>query len=131
MISRNTSSMHNLRSRSSGMGIIGILVSLLAIVSVITLTLKLGPHYIDWRTMQSVFTGLERQSVHEMNKDQIREAIAKGFRINGLRDFDQRALVTIEVEAAYTDLLVSYERREHIALNADVVLTFSQTFRYP
>lgn len=131
MISRNTPTMRNPKSRSGGMSIIGIVLSLVAIVAIITLTLRLGPHYIDWRTMQSVFTGLERQPVHEMSKNQIREAIAKGFRINGLRDFDQRALLTIEAEKEYTNLLVSYEKREHIVMNVDVVLTFSQTFRYP
>jgi hypothetical protein len=131
MISRNTSNMHNLKSRSGGMTVIGVVLLLVAIVSIVTLTLRLGPHYIDWRTMQSVFDGLKRQPVHEMSKNQIREAIAKGFRINSLRDFDQRSLVTIEAEKDHTDLLVSYERREHIFMNIDVVLTFSATFRYP
>jgi hypothetical protein len=130
MISRKTAAMHNLRSRSAGMSLIGVMLSLLAVVSIVTLSLRLGPHYIDWRTMQSVFNGLERQGVHEMSKSQIREAIAKSFRINGLRDFDQRSLVTIEEEKEYTNLLVSYERREHILMNVDIVLTFSQTFRY-
>lgn len=131
MISRNTTTMRHLKSRSGGTSIMSVVLSLVAIVSVITLSLRLGPHYIDWRTMQSVFTGLERQPVQEMSKNQIREAIAKSFRINGLRDFDQRSLVTIEAEKEYTELLVHYERREHIVMNVDVVLTFSQTFRYP
>ena len=131
MNSHNTSLMSHPKARSGGMTIVSVVLWLVVIVSVITLSLRLGPHYIDWRTMQSVFAGLERQGVQEMSKNQIREAIAKGFRINGLRDFDQRSLVTIEVEKEHTDLLVSYERREHIVMNVDIVLTFSETFRYP
>ena len=131
MISRNTSNMYHPKSRSGGTSIMSVVSTLVVIVSIITLSLRLGPHYIDWRTMQSVFSGLERQPVQEMSKNQIREAIAKSFRINGLRDFDQRSLVTINAEKEFTELLVSYERREHIVMNVDVVLTFSQTFRYP
>lgn len=131
MNSHNIAAMSHPKARSGGMTVLSVMLWLVVIVSVITLSLRLGPHYIDWRTMQSVFAGLERQSVQDMSKEQIREAIAKGFRINGLRDFDQRSLVTIEVEKEYTDLLVSYERREHIVMNIDVVLTFSETFRYP
>ena len=131
MNSHKIAAMSHSKARSGGMTVVSVVLWLVVIVSVITLSLRLGPHYIDWRTMQSVFAGLERQPVHEMSKNQIREAIAKGFRINGLRDFDQRSLVTIEVEKDHTDLLVSYERREHILMNIDVVLTFSETFRYP
>jgi len=126
-----TSGLKSPKHRSTGLSITGIILSVVGLVAIITLLLRLGPHYIDWRTMQSVFTGLERQSVHEMSKNQIREAIAKGFRINGLRDFDQRNLVTIEAEKEFTTLSVSYEQREHIVYNVDIVLTFQESFQYP
>jgi hypothetical protein len=123
--------MTNLKKHSGGMTAIGAILGLAALVAVVTLSLRLGPHYIDWRTMQSVFEGLKRQPVHEMSKSEIREALAKGFRINSLRDFDQRNMIQIDVEKEYTTLTVSYEQREHIIMNVDVVLSFSETFRYP
>jgi len=123
--------MKSLKHRSTGLSVTGIILLLVGLVAVITLLLRLGPHYIDWRTMQSVFTGLERQPIHEMSKNQIREAIAKSFRINGLRDFDQRSLVAIDAEKEFTTVSVSYERREHIVYNIDIVLTFEQSFQYP
>lgn len=126
-----SSGMKSPKHRSTGLSIIGMILSLVGLVAVITLALRLGPHYIDWRTMQSVFTGLERQPIHEMSKNQIREAIAKSFRINSLRDFDQRSLVGIEAEKEFTTLNVSYEQREHIFYNVDIVLTFKESFQYP
>jgi hypothetical protein len=123
--------MRNPKHRSAGLGAIGIILVLMGLVAVITLFLRLGPHYMDWQTMQSVFTGLERQSVQEMSKSQIREAIGKAFRMNSLRDFDQRSLVTIEIEKESTILSVSYEQREHIVFNIDIVLAFEESFQYP
>lgn len=127
----NSRGLKSPKHHSTGLSVIGMILSLVGLVAVITLALRLGPHYIDWRTMQSVFAGLERQPIQEMSKNQIREAISKGFRINSLRDFDQRSLVDIEVEKESTILNVSYEQREHIFYNIDVVLTFKKSFQYP
>lgn len=127
----NRLEMTNLKKHSGGISAIGAILALAALVTVVTLSLRLGPHYIDWRTMQSVFEGLNRQPVHEMSKSQIREALAKGFRINSLRDFDLRNMVQIDVDKEFTTLTVTYEQREHIVMNVDVVLTFSESYRYP
>lgn len=131
MNSIKNSGMRSPKNRSSGLSMTGIILSLVGLVAVGTLSLRLGPHYMDWRTMQSVFASLERQPIQEMSKNQIREAIAKGFRINSLRDFDQRSMVVIEAEKEFTTLNVEYEQREHIVYNIDVVLTFKESFKYP
>lgn len=131
MISRQQSGFTSARSRNGGASILGIILGLTGLVVVITLALRLGPHYIDWRTMNTVFENLHRQPIQEMSKTQIREAVAKGFRINSLRDFDLRNILTIDVEKEKTILTVSYEQREHIAMNVDIVLSFSKSYQYP
>lgn len=119
------------RSRSRGASIVGIILGLTGLVVVVTLALRLGPHYIDWRTMETVFENLHRQPINEMSKSQIREAVAKGFRINSLRDFDLRKILEIDVQKDKTILKVHYEQREHIAMNVDIVLTFAESYQYP
>jgi len=114
-----------------GATLISILLVTAALMAVITLALKLGPHYIDWRTMQSVFDGLHRQPIQDMNPPAIREAVSKAFRVNGLRDFDLRKVMTIEEGKDSTTLTIAYEQREHILFNVDVVLTFAETYKYP
>jgi hypothetical protein len=114
-----------------GAGVISVVLIAGALMAGITLTLKLGPHYIDWRTMDSVFEGLHRQPIQDMSPSAIREAVAKGFRVNGLRDFDLRKILTITEGKDGTTLAVAYEQREHIMFNVDVVLTFAGTYKYP
>jgi len=119
------------RNRNGGASIVGLILGLTGLVVVITLALRLGPHYIDWRTMQTVFENLHRQPVNEMSKAQIREAVGKSFRINSLRDFDLKNILTIDVQKDKTILQVHYEQREHILMNVDMVLTFDESYQYP
>jgi hypothetical protein len=65
-----------------------------------------------------------------MKKEDIRKSLKKRFRVNYLRDFDLREIVTIDREKTETTLTVSYEKRETIVANVDAVLTFSEQYRY-
>ena len=107
----------------------GVMLGVSLMVGAVTLLLKLGPHYIDWQTMKSVFDSLP-QSVHTMSKDDIRESLKKRFRVNSLRDFDLKDILTIERGKTNTVLLVHYEVREPIVGNVDAVLTFSERYEY-
>ena len=117
-------------SRQRGLSGVGLLGGLLLGVAVVTLVLRLGPHYMSWRTMQTVFDQLPADQVHTMKKEDIRKSLTKRFRVNYLRDFDLREIVTIDREKTETTLTVSYEKREPIVANVDAVLTFSEQYRY-
>ena len=67
---------------------LGILVGLSGLVAVLTLVLKLGPHYIDFQTMKSIFNALPASQVHTMSKGDIYDALGKRFKVNSLRDFE-------------------------------------------
>lgn len=116
--------------KQRGASALGVLAGMIGLVAVITLLLKLGPHYIDWQTMRSVFGDLPAGKVHTMSKTEIRETLQKRFRVNSLRDFDLKEIVTIERQKAGTQLLVEYERRENIVANVDAVLTFSERYEF-
>ncbi len=113
-----------------GASAIGVLIGMSVLVAVITLVLRLGPHYLDWRTMKTVFESLPVSEVHSMSKKDIREVLRKQFRVNSLRDFDMDRIITIERNKTETVISVAYERREPIAANVDAVLTFSEQFRF-
>ncbi len=116
--------------KQRGAGALGMLAGLIGLVAVVSLTLKLGPHYIDWRTMQSVFSALPASQVHTMTKTEIRESLQKRFRVNNLRDFDLKEIVKIERQKAGTTVSVNYERREPLLANVDAVLTFSEQYQF-
>ena len=121
--------MHSAK-RQQGLSAVGAMGALLLAVALITLGLRLGPHYFDWQTMQSVFGDLPTTEIHRMSKEKIRESLSKRFRVNSLRDFDLREIVTIERQKTETTLIVNYEIREPIVANLDAVLTFSEQYQY-
>ena len=116
--------------KQGGASALGILVGVSVLVSVFTLILKLGPHYLDFRTMQSIFNGLPASQVHTMSKKDIYESLKKRFKVNSLRDFDVTEIVKIERQKTGTLVSVAYERRENIVANVDAVLTFSEQYQF-
>jgi hypothetical protein len=113
-----------------GLSAVGLLIGLAALAAALTLILRLGPHYIDWQTMKSVFGELPGTKVHTMQKEEIRESLQKRFRVNSLREFDLREILSIERQKGETTLVVEYERREPIVANVDVVLSFSERYQF-
>ena len=113
-----------------GLTAIGLLAGLVLLATTFTLILKLGPHYIDWQTMKSVISDLPQNQVHTMAKDEIRESLQKRFRVNSLRDFELKKILSIDRQKGETTLVIEYERREPIVANVDIVLSFSERYQY-
>lgn len=116
--------------RERGMTFLGVVALLVGVATVITLLMRLGPHYLDWTTMETILDDLARENVHQMSKADIRGSLAKRFRVNSLRGFDMREVIKIERNKVDTSLIVEYEKREPIVFNIDVVLRFSGQHRY-
>ena len=109
---------------------LAMVVGLSGLVAVLTLVLKLGPHYIDFQTMKSIFNALPAAQVHTMPKGEIYDALGKRFKVNSLRDFDVKDIVSIERQKTGTVVTVAYERRENIVANVDAVLSFSEQYQF-
>lgn len=116
--------------KQAGLSFFGWLLVIAVIASAVTLVLRLGPHYIDYYTIQTVMDGLPADRVHEMSRPEIREALEKRFKVNNIRDFAVSDVITVERQRDSTVLDLAYERREHLFFNVDVVLTFSEQYRY-
>ena len=116
--------------KQDGATMLTMLVGLSGLVAVLTLVLKLGPHYIDFQTMRSVFNALPETQVHTMSKGDIYDALKKRFKINNLRDFDVKDVVSIERQKTGTVVTVAYERRENIVANVDAVLSFNEQYNF-
>lgn len=118
------------RSRVRGLSAMGMLVVLVVVVGLVTVTLKLAPHYIDFYTVQSVVERLPPQEVRTMTRANLHEMLEKRFKINNLRDFAIRDIINLERSRESTVLEIKYERREHLFFNVDVVLTFHKRYEY-
>ena len=117
-------------SRQDGVSALGMVAGLAALVAVVVLMLRLGPHYIDFQTMRSVMEGLDGPQVHEMDKRAIFQTLEKRFKINNLRSFRVRDRVSIERDKTGTTVVVKYEVREPLVGNADIVLAFDEKYSY-
>jgi hypothetical protein len=118
------------RRKQAGMSAIAMICVLLVIVSALSLTLKIGPHYIDYRTIQSVVNTLPADQVHTMGRATILENLEKRFPLNNLYDFKVRDIIAVERDRDSTKVTIDYEKRENLFLNLDVVITFKKQYEY-
>lgn len=91
--------------------------------------LRIGPHYIDFRIVQSVMDRLPESEVHDMSRAKIREHFSKQFRVENFY-IAVRDMMKIERDRDQTVLIVDYEIREHLFYNVDFVLAFSEQRTY-
>ena len=113
-----------------GMSALGMVATIAAVVGFVILTLRLVPHYIDFRTLQVVMDDLPGPQIHQMDKREILDTLGKRFKINNLRAFRARDVVSIDRKKTDTTILVDYEIREPLLFNADIVLVFSESYSY-
>ena len=118
------------RSYQRGAGMVSWLAVAVALATVLTLGLRLGPHYLDFRTIQAVMDGLPTEDVHSMDNRSLRELLRRRFRINNIRNLDMREVVSFERTKKATDITVKYEVREHLIMNVDAVLSFDESYNY-
>jgi len=119
-----------LSAGQTGASLISVVCVLLVVASVVSLTLKLGPHYIDFRTIQSVINQLPPNEVNTMPRAAVFEAIEKRFPLNNLYDFKVRDIIQYERDRDATVLTVAYEKRENLFMNVDVVIKFDQKYEF-
>ncbi len=118
------------RSKQRGISVMGGLAGVVLIAAGVTTALRIGPHYIDFRTIQSIMEALPTAEVHEMDKGAIRELLRKRFRINNIRDFRVQDILSIERTKVSTVVVIDYEVRENLLFNADIVVMFEDQYEY-
>ena len=117
-------------SSQNGMSGVGLIATIAGVVVLVVMTLRLAPHYIDYQTMRTVMRDLSGPEIHKMEKRNIVESLQKRFKINNLRSFKVRDVVSIDRDKTGTSILISYEIREPLLFNADIVLVFNEQYSY-
>ena len=117
-------------TRQAGLSGYGIVAILVVVASLVTLSLRLGPHYLDFYTIQSLIEEMPANKVHTMGKNEIRESLAKRFTINNIRNINVRDAIRIERLKGSTTLTVGYEAREHVVYNVDAILNFEKSYTF-
>ena len=117
-------------SHQRGAGTVAWLSGAVVVIIIITLGLRLGPYYMDFRTLQAVMNGLPADDVHQMSNRSLRELLQKRFKINNIRNMTVREIIIFNRTKKLTEININYEVREHMLFNIDAVLTFDESYSY-
>jgi len=118
------SSMH----RQSGASALTILIMVLFFGSLLTLGIKLGPAYMDDKTISEAVESIrDTEGLSRMGPPQIRTLINKRLIVNNVRSL-QPEDITVEKKGDVALIKVEYEVRDNVFQNIDTVLHFKHEY---
>lgn len=119
-----------MKSKQGGASFLG-WIAIAAMVSVIGLiAARVGPAYVDYRTIITLIDALPADKVHVMSKAEIYDALQKRFLINNIRDLDPTKIIRVDRKREGTNLVLNYEVRQPLMYNVSLVVAFDRTFAY-
>jgi hypothetical protein len=104
----------------------------LGLIAFFTLvTLRLVPMYLEYAKVVSTLESLQNEpGISKLSKGEIVNIITKRFDVNDVENVDPRK-VLISKERGVRKIGFSYERREHLISNIDVVGKFDKSVEVP
>ncbi len=120
--------MHGMKKRQQGNGVVGWLFNLLIIGLLFSFAVKLAPHYLDDRAVQSVVSSLsERVGSDTATVAEVREWVEHGLRQSKIK-LDDDAII-VGRDYGVVAVMINYERRINFFYNVDLVLTFGHNWK--
>jgi len=120
----------NMRRKSLGLSTLGMVALLVGIAFAITLLLKIGPHYLNYRTVQSLVNALTEKEVVEAGRAETMLTLQKRFKVNSLYDMKPEEVIRYKRERGSVSVSIDYEVREHLFGNVYVLLDFEETRKF-
>ncbi|MCU7959928.1 MAG: DUF4845 domain-containing protein [gamma proteobacterium symbiont of Bathyaustriella thionipta] len=118
--------------RQSGMTGIGWLIIIILIISAALLVMTILPKYITAYSVESSLQSLVNDpSMRGASKRAIRDKLSRKFRAGYVTGVDLKKDLHIEKSRAGTLVDITYENREHIVGNIDIILSFSYQVNIP
>ena len=117
------------KQHQCGMSMWGYLLVVMVIITAVTMTLRLGQHYVEFAMVKATLDRIPVEQAHEMPKSEIRDHFARQFRVEGF-PMPVKEILNIERSRKQTVLDFNYEVREHLFYNVDIVLVFSEQRTY-
>lgn len=119
------------RSRQSGISFGNLLMWFIVVGFGLMLGFKIGPLYVENRTIQSVMDSLKEEASLKglLSPRDIRGFLDRRLLINGIRRFENPENVAIK--RVGNKVIIDYEVREHMLANIDVVVVFNNIVELP
>ena len=117
--------MRKISAQQQGMGMTGLLLTIVVVVFVLTVLFKLGPAYMNYWSLRSIMNSVAESSQPIAGgKPEIMRALETRMMVNDIRNIDAKSFTVKKASENTLDVSLDYERREHLFFNVDVVLTF-------
>ena len=114
--------------RQQGMTLIGWLLILLVGGFFVLLVLKLGPIYMENYSVKTALMALKNEhGVDEKSTREIRQMLMNRLDINYVDSLPKDAITIARKTGGNKWVDVTYEVREHLFYNVDVILSFSDS----
>lgn len=121
----------NFPYRQRGMSVSGWMFMVLIIGGMVTVGVKLVPHYLDHNTMSKVLDNMaQEKNIGSVQVPAIYAMIRKRFKVNGIRDFPIRDNIKVQRTKNGVELSMDYEIREHVVGNLELLATFSKHLEF-
>lgn len=118
--------MHPYKQRGS---LLGLFIIILIILGIASFVVRLAPYYIDHRTMRGILEDMVADDrIARENAAAFRRTFTERLQINNIRDFDVAKALNLEARTGALTVDLSYEVREPLFGNADLILTFEERF---
>jgi hypothetical protein len=114
--------------RQSGASTLVILIMVLFFGALLTLGIKLGPAYLDDKTISEAVESIrDTEGLSRMGAAQIRTLINKRLIVNNVRSLKTED-ISIEKDGNVALIVVEYEVRENLFRNIDSVIHFKHEY---
>ena len=109
-----------------GMTAIGWMLVLGLIAFFTLITLRMVPLYMEYGKVASTLESLKDQpNIAQHTKSEIVKIVSKRFDVNDVKNVDPK-LIKISKDRGRMKVGISYERREHLVGNVDIVAIFDK-----
>jgi len=114
--------------KQRGMSLGGVIFLTILVVFTGLLLVKMSGHYFDQYTLKKMIqSSLEGQTASGFSESEFVARLNKNMQINGI-DINLKNDLTYDKRKSPPVLVIDYEKREHLFLNIDVVMSFHQEY---
>jgi len=122
----------NFSRSQQGMSLLSGLVIIIFVGFIATIAFKVIPHYIDNKALTKIITSVETDAAtasRVKSPADFYAHISKGMQINAIDGIRPQDAIKISVENNEFLVQVSYEKREPVLKNIDLVVKFDKEYR--
>lgn len=117
----------NFPNRQRGVSAAGLIVLILIVGGGLTAGTKLAPFYLDHNTISTIMDKMALEDgMGKRPKRMIVDTLTNRLKLNNIRNFSLKDVLTFERTKDGTDMTLKYENRVNLVANVDLITSFEK-----